>query len=316
MRIQLGVVLHVKYKDCKEENKSKPYCSHRMGRRGPKTVTLNSRAALAMIHTGSHSHLKADSSIVGVGEMTGATFKAREGEVGAAIESVCQESCPHYRAKEKKESDMVDSNRDALISVLYDGAWQKHGKAQDSITGFGKEIGESTGKVHDYGIRSTCCRKCENAGESNAESHNCRKDHSGSSKSIEPGIAVALFNNVTNHGSKYSSYNGDEDGTTESHVKCQVNYETAKKIDKNHVTKLRLSLLVLLTFLSLTSFNIVFYRSFKWIVPAVYQKPEPPKDSPKYWQCKQDLDELSTTACIPWVIQLATNQLNDYFHEL
>lgn len=164
---------------------------------------------------------------------------------------------------------MVDSNRDALISVVYDGAWQKHAKAQDSITGFGKEIGESTGKVRDYGIRSTHCRKCENGGESNAESHNCRKDHSCSSKSIEPGKAVARFNNVTNHGSKYSSYTGDEDGTTESHVKCQVNYETAKKVDKNHVTKLRLSLLVLLNFLSLTSFNIVFYRSFKRIVPVV-----------------------------------------------
>ena len=211
-----------------------------MGRQGPETVTLNSRAALAMILADLHSHLKADLSILGVGEMTGATFKAREHEVGAAIESVCQESCAHYRTKEKAESDMVDSNRDALISVVYDGAWQKHGKAQDSITGFGKVFGESTGKVHDYGIRSTRCRKCENAGESNAKLHNCRKDYSGSSKSIEPGIAVAHFNNGTNHGSKYSSYPGDEDGTTESHVKCQVDYETAKKIDKNHVTKLRL----------------------------------------------------------------------------
>ena len=315
MRIGLGVVLHVKCKDCREENKIKPYYSHRMGRRGSKTVTLNSRAALAMILTGLHSHLKANLSILGVGEMTGATFKAREHEVGAAIESVCQESCAHYRAKEKVEYDMVDSNRDALISVVYDGAWQKQGKAQDSITGFGKVIGESTGKVHDYGIRSTR-RKCENAGESNAELHNCRKDHSGSSKSIEPGIAVACFNNVTNHGSKYSSYTGDEDGTTESHVKCEINYETAKKIDKNHATKLHLSLLVILNFLSLTPFNIVFYRSFKWIVPVVYQKPEPLEDSAKYWQCKQDLDELSTTACIPWVIKLTSNQLNDYFHEL
>ena len=310
------MVLHVKCKDCKEEDKIKPYHSHRMGRRGAKTVTLNSRAALAMIVTGSHSHLKADLSILGVGKMTGATFKAREREVGAAIESVCQESCAHYRAKVKVESDMVDSNRNALISVVYNGAWQKHGKAQDSITGFGKVIGESIGKVHDCGIRSTRCCKCENAGESNAESHNCRKDHSGSSKSVECGIAVARFNNVTNHGFKYSSYTGDEDGTTESYVKCQVDYKTTKKIDKNHATKLRLSLLVILNFLSLKSFNIVFYRPFKRIVPVVYQILEPPEDSAKYWQCKQDLDELSTTACIPWVIQLATNQSNDYFHEL
>ena len=78
MRIGLGVVLHVKCKDCKEENKIKPYHSHKMGRPGPKIVTLNSRAALAMILTGQeHSHLKADLSILGFGEMTGATFNAR-----------------------------------------------------------------------------------------------------------------------------------------------------------------------------------------------------------------------------------------------
>ena len=86
LRIGLGVVLHVKCKDCKEENKIKPYHSHRTVRRGPKIVTLNSREALAMIHTGQgHSHLKADLSTLGVGAMTGATFKAREREVGSAI---------------------------------------------------------------------------------------------------------------------------------------------------------------------------------------------------------------------------------------
>ena len=42
MRIGLGVVLYVKCKDCKEESKIKPHHSHRTGRRGPKTVTLNS----------------------------------------------------------------------------------------------------------------------------------------------------------------------------------------------------------------------------------------------------------------------------------
>ena len=109
-----------------------------------------------MIHTGQgHSHLKADLSILRVGAMTSATFKAREREVGSAIESVCQESCARYRAKEKAESDIVDSNGDALISVAYDGACQKRGKARDSITGFGTVIGESTRKVLDYGVRST-----------------------------------------------------------------------------------------------------------------------------------------------------------------
>ena len=46
-----------------------------------------------MIHTGQgQGHLKAALSILGVGAMTSATFKAREREVVSVIESVCQES--------------------------------------------------------------------------------------------------------------------------------------------------------------------------------------------------------------------------------
>ena len=41
------------------------------------------------------------------------------------IESVYQESCTRYRAKEKAECDMADSNGDVLISVAHEfkGAW-------------------------------------------------------------------------------------------------------------------------------------------------------------------------------------------------
>lgn len=60
----------------------------------------------------------------------------------------------------------IDSNGDALISAVCDGAWQKRGKARDSITGFGTVIEEPTRKVLDYGVRSTRCRKGEIAGES------------------------------------------------------------------------------------------------------------------------------------------------------
>lgn len=41
------------------------------------------------------------------------------------IESVYQESCTRYRAKEKAECDLADSNGDVLISVAHEfkGAW-------------------------------------------------------------------------------------------------------------------------------------------------------------------------------------------------
>ena len=169
MRIGLGVVLHVKYKDCKEENKIKPYCSHRMGRRGPKTVTLNSRAALAMICTGSHSHLKADSSILGVGEMTGATFKAREREVGAAIESVCQESCPHYITLHQsmwlsgaKLKYLKFLRVLAALAMICTGS-HSHLKADSSILGVGEMTGATfKAREREVGaaIESVCQESC------------------------------------------------------------------------------------------------------------------------------------------------------------
>ena len=114
----------------------------------------------------------------------------------------------------------------------------KAGKARDSITGFGTIIGESTGKVLDFRVKSTRCRKCDCAvSDSTTSYHDCRRNHSGSSKSMEPEIAVVCFNNAPNHGIKYSSYTGDEDATTESHIKYRVNYDTAKKTDKNHATR-------------------------------------------------------------------------------
>ena len=110
-----------------------------------------------MLHTGQgHMHLNADLSILGIGSITSPTFKKREREIGVAVESFCRESCAQFREKERVECRMVDNDGDALISVVYERS-----KAQNSSTGFGTIIGESSGKVLDYGIKSTWCRKCD-----------------------------------------------------------------------------------------------------------------------------------------------------------
>ena len=141
-----------------------------------------------------------------------------------------------HASRKRKELSVIQLTK--IISVSYDGAWQKRGKARDSITGFGTIIGESTGKVLDFRVKSTRCRKCDCAvSDSTTSSHDCRRNHSGSSKYMEPEIAVVCFNDAPNHGIKYSSYAGDEDATTESHIKYRVNYDTAMTTDKNHATR-------------------------------------------------------------------------------
>lgn len=74
--------------------------------------------------------------------------------------------------KEKVELNIVDSNGDVFILVVYDGV--RCGKVWYLIIGFGVVIGEFIGDVFDYGVRFICCCKCEIV-ELNVVLYNCRK---------------------------------------------------------------------------------------------------------------------------------------------
>lgn len=51
-------------------------------------------------------------------------------------------------------------------------------------------------------------------------------------------IVVVCFNDVINYGFKCFFYIGDEDVKMESYVKCWVNYDMVKKMDKNYVIRI------------------------------------------------------------------------------
>lgn len=64
-------------------------------------------------------------------------------------------------------------------------------------------IGNLTGKCVHYGIMSTDCRQCEvNEKGDNNESHDCRKNYSGSSKAMESALAVQMVR-VTERKTRY-----------------------------------------------------------------------------------------------------------------
>ena len=91
----------------------------------------------------------------------------------------------------------------------------------------------------DYDTRNKSCRFCENAkkfGET-ATKHDCRKNHSASSKVMEPACPVELFNSVTQSNVKFSVYTGDDDSTTESHIKHDVPYKVEKWSDTVHIKR-------------------------------------------------------------------------------
>ena len=74
------------------------------------------------------------------------------------------------------------------IQVSYDMGWQKRGKGHNLLAGQGAAMGLGTGKVLAYATRCKYCRICQNAKKKgkSPQQHDCRKNHTGSSKAMEP----------------------------------------------------------------------------------------------------------------------------------
>ena len=70
-----------------------------------------------------------------------------------------------------------------------------------------------------------------------AKVHDCCKNHIASSKAMEPASAVEMFSNATKQNVKYSVYTGDDDSTTEAHIRQKVNYEVEKLSDVVHMKR-------------------------------------------------------------------------------
>lgn len=88
-----------------------------------------------MLHAGiGPSHVNALLTSINIPPVSQSTFKARERDVGPAIEEVAKTSCKEAMEVEKefwrKETEEVVS-----IGASYDMGWQKRGKGHNSLTG-------------------------------------------------------------------------------------------------------------------------------------------------------------------------------------
>lgn len=73
-----------------------------------------------------------------------------------------------------------------------------------------------------------------------SKTHNCRQNHVGSSKSMEPDVIVDLFHRAVQSIIKYV-YTGDDDIKTQSHIREKVSYEVEKQSDVIHTKRSLLS---------------------------------------------------------------------------
>lgn len=99
-------------------------------------------------------------------------------------------------------------------------------------------MGYHTGKIISYTTRSKECRRC-NAGWLK-KNHDCRKNFSGTSKAMEPDMAVelAVHNELfTKHNVFCARLVADDDSTTIDNLRRNCKHNVLKLSDKNHACK-------------------------------------------------------------------------------
>jgi hypothetical protein len=123
----------------------------------------------------------------------------------------------------------------------YDMCWQKRGsgRSYDSLTDVGTMIGNETGKVVGYGVRSKHCRVCDVAKAKGLEpsSHDCQRNWSGSSKAMEPDAAVSIVQEIEQQGIDVATLIMDDDATTIARLRKAVSHDITKWSDTGHTKK-------------------------------------------------------------------------------
>ena len=143
--------------------------------------------------------------------MTSKTYKSIERTVGTEIETEARSSCSDWLQTEVNSSAGKND-----LAISYDMGWQKRGNGRNSRTGQGTAVGRATGKIVDFDTKNTFCRICDSASKSGKQPrvHDCRKNHNGTSKSMEAGAAAKIYERAKASGIRYAAFIGDEDNTT------------------------------------------------------------------------------------------------------
>ena len=218
------------------------------GRRGivSKTNTAWSYFFVAgMLHSGcSVSSLTNWLASVNIPAPSENMWKRREREIGPTLEAVAEESCDKALQEEIHLTALsVGMSELDYIELVagYDMGWQRRGtgRGANSLSGHGSLIGYHSKKLLAYGARKMACRTCEVADREgkSAESHDCRRNWSGSSKGMEPSVGVELLKKTRSNKAGVSTLVMDDDASTIAHVHREYDEKTVKWSDTNHSKK-------------------------------------------------------------------------------
>ena len=195
---------------------------------------VEEKLVLGSLHIGiGFTHVEGLLSIVGLPCFSNGSYKKTERKIGPALEKVARESCLKWKQEEEKLE--IEKTGSKALKGCYDMSWRTKTRQYNSKSGTGCIIGHNTGKCIDFQTRNKDCRYCDLALRNGREpkEHECRKNLSGSSKSMESEVCQDLFSK-----GDYKVMITDEDGTSEAKVKSNVNADIEKWSDKNHVVRI------------------------------------------------------------------------------
>lgn len=115
----------------------------------------------------------------------------------------------------------IDSEGNALITVICDGGWGKrsYGKAFNSLSGCAALVGVRTKKVVYFGSRNKYCHVCKIAAKNDnddepVKEHACNINYKGPSSGMEADIIVEGFKECEKLGARFHKMIADGDSST------------------------------------------------------------------------------------------------------
>ena len=139
------------------------------------------------------THVEGLLSIVGLPCVSNGSYKKTERKIEPASEKVARESCLKWKQEEEKlEREKTGSK---ALKGCYDMSWRTRTRLYNSKSESGCITGHNTGKCIDFQTRNKDRRYCDLALRNDREpkEHECRKNHSGSSKSMESEVCQDLY---------------------------------------------------------------------------------------------------------------------------
>ncbi|XP_078329120.1 uncharacterized protein LOC111135496 isoform X1 [Crassostrea virginica] len=232
-RYGLGSILHIKCDGCQRINSVPTGKRRQNGVWDVNTKLGAGNPFSAILYTGiGETAVNRFFAALNLPSVDANTLKKREREVGSAFEAVAESTCQEAIEKE------INCTKDQE-TVSYDAGWQTRGSGRNyaSLSGHGSMIGASTGKVLAYAVRCKKCKQCDQDTSKDPSSHDCRKNWTGSSKSMEPDMAVNMLHNLKDKGFHVKNLVMDNDATTISKARSNFDQNIQKFSDFNHTKK-------------------------------------------------------------------------------